>query len=128
MKVRIHIEKDSLSAAILDMLESYEKDVAETTDKVAKRIAQEDARELRESESTPELTGVYKSHWSSKQIHMGEYDIYVRPKEYRLTHLLERGHLTRDGRTRSKSFIHIAPVEQKAIKDFEQELKKELSK
>ena len=41
MKVRIHIGKDSLSAAILDMLESYEKDVAETTDKVAKRIAQE---------------------------------------------------------------------------------------
>ena len=124
----ISIGKGSLSEAVIDALGAYEKDVIETTDKVASKIAKRSAKELRSGGNTPEHTGKYKSYWTSKKKHMGEHDVYVRPPEYRLTHLLEKGHLTRDGRTRSKSFIHIAPVEQKAIQDFEQELKKELSK
>lgn len=124
----ISIDKGSLSAAVMDALGSYEKNVIETTDKVASKIAKRSAKELRSGGNTPERTGKYKSYWTSKKKHMGEHDVYVRPPEYRLTHLLEKGHLTRDGRSRSRALVHIAPVEQKAIQDFEQELKKELSK
>lgn len=48
-------------------------------------------------------------------------------KYYRLTHLLEKGHQNKDG-TRTAARVHIKPAEEKTVKQFEDELKKRLSK
>lgn len=57
----------------------------------------------------------------------GKYSrlVYANPPHYRLTHLLEYGHATRNG-GRTRAFPHWADAEQKAIRDFEALLRKEL--
>ncbi len=51
---------------------------------------------------------------------------YVRPPDYRLTHLLVKGHATRKGtRTRENPFLHNAS--EKAIAEYEQKLQEALS-
>ena len=43
--------------------------------------------------------------------------IYGKSKTYPLAHLLEYGHLTRNGKRRTKAIVHIAPVEEWAVKE-----------
>lgn len=51
---------------------------------------------------------------------------YVKPPDHRLTHLLVKGHLTRDGkRTKANPFLHnaVEEVEKQYIEDVEDALK-----
>ena len=45
--------------------------------------------------------------------------VHVKGKHYRLTHLLEKGHLNRDGTTRSKAIPHISIAQEHANKKAE---------
>lgn len=56
-------------------------------------------------------TGNYRQHfaigreWKARHHYSAEW--HVKEPEYRLTHLLENGHLTRDGTHRTKAIKHI---------------------
>lgn len=56
-------------------------------------------------------TGNYRQHfaidkqWQARHHYVAEW--HVEEPEYRLTHLLENGHLTRDGTSRTKPVKHI---------------------
>lgn len=56
-------------------------------------------------------TGNYRQHfaidkqWQARHRHSAEW--HVKEPEYRLTHFLENGHLTRDGTSRTKPVKHI---------------------
>lgn len=39
-----------------------------------------------------------------------------------LTHLLEKGHINRDGKTRAKAFPHIEPAAEEIFKEFERRI------
>lgn len=69
----------------------------------------------------------YSKGWRLKKDKLGKnrYSIKIHNKtDYQLTHLLEFGHATRNGK-RTKAQVHIRPVEKKYSEKFEQRLKKD---
>lgn len=70
---------------------------------------------------SPKNTKKYSKSWRYKRVNFLKYKVYS--KSYRLTHLLEYGHLNRNG-TRTKSIPHIKKNEnygmKKLIKYFKQ--------
>ena len=66
--------------------------------------------------------GKYAKNWRFKKNSKGSFVIYNADPTYRLTHLLEHGHVLRNG-GRSKAIPHIKPVEEKIKEKFEQRIK-----
>lgn len=82
-------------------------------------VAKEGADELKET--SPKLMGNYAKGWRVNKI--GTLDrratralIYNGP-DYHLTHLLEKGHATRNGKM-TKAQPHIKPVEERIIREL----------
>lgn len=71
-------------------------------------------------------TGSYREHfaidrgWQARHHYAAEW--HVKEPEYRLTHLLENGHLTRDGTHRTKAVKHIKYGRQIAEQVLEEKL------
>nr|DAH03945.1 MAG TPA: putative tail component [Caudoviricetes sp.] len=108
-------------AKILD--EEVERVNKEVNDAVLK-VADAAVKELQES--SPKKSGKYAKSWKKKeeQLATGSKSATIyNEKHYRLTHLLEFGHATVDGK-RVPAHPHIAAVEQKVIKDFEEEIRR----
>jgi hypothetical protein len=58
-------------------------------------------------------------HWSMNDATVSNKFIIYSDGEYRLTHLLENGHLTRDGTTRTRPFPHWNTAQLQAEERFE---------
>lgn len=109
---------NDLARELSRQLALYANFVEEELDEVAEEVADEGRDTL--ERTSPERTGDYAENWAVKRLKNGEYVIHNK-KRYQLTHLLEKGHLNRDG-SRTPAQPHIKPVEKDAIKDFEKEL------
>ena len=73
----------------------------------------------------------YNSGWdvkreSSNKTGKSSYIVH-NSKHYQLTHLLENGHLLRNG-GRAKAFVHIAPVAEEAEKELLETIQKHIDK
>lgn len=72
--------------------------------------------------------GSYAKGWTTKNGKKVK-DMYSKvaynKKYYRLTHLLEFGHATRNGK-RTKAIPHIRPTEEKYKKEFVEELERKI--
>lgn len=117
----------SLEVELGNILEEYSKLASETVEKAARTSARSAVNKLKNT--SPRKTGDYASGWASKKQGHG-YVVYNR-KAPGLTHLLEKGHVTRNkygtyGRTRAH--VHIAPVEKEAVEEFEQNIRKGLNR
>ena len=119
-------EFDHIFAGILD--DVYEEEKSEVT-----KAVRETAKETVESLKTdfPEGAGVYHnwndyaSGWTSttsKDAYGGIKAVIRNKDKYMLTHLLEKGHLNRDG-SMSKAFPHIEPAVEEAFEEIERKLK-----
>lgn len=120
------IEADILGKEIMKYLSEYTNDISEVVEIVSNKVGKEATNELKQE--SPKLTGDYAKGWRLKKDKIGKnrYTVKIYNKtDYQLTHLLEFGHVTRNG-GRTKANPHIRPVEEKYIKIFEQELKKEI--
>ena len=106
---------NNLSGGIADLLSQYTTEVIEGLEKAKNKSANDGVKALKTNSRV--LTGDYARSWAKKKVNSAV--VVHNKEEYRLTHLLEKGHLTRDGKTRSNKFVHIAPVEEKMIADFE---------
>lgn len=125
---------DGLAAAIQDVLDEYGKDVAARTEEVVKKVAKAGAQAVATS-ARDNLggTGVYASGWTSR-VEVGRLQvtgvIYNKDRPG-LAHLLEHGHVTRNGTGRTfrptPAHVHIAPIEEKIAEDFEKAVKVELT-
>ena len=115
----------------IDLVKEIEKATKEQLDlandvvnKVVDKVADETVSGLKSS--SPKKSGKYASGWTKKDQQMAtrsKSSVVWNEKHYRLTHLLEFGHATvNGGRVAAKP--HIAAVEQKAIKNFEDEIRK----
>lgn len=118
-KSRIKSSAD-LGAVIAEALEDFGAEITDLVDEAGEQTAEECARLIRNS--SPGFNGkAYLRDWTSKKQdgkrYMVQHVVYNK-NHYRLTHLLEFGHATRNG-GRTREFPHIAPVNQKAGEIFQ---------
>lgn len=120
------VKIDSLSKEISKALESYSDDISEIVENVANDVGKEAVSELKET--SPKKSGSYANGWTFKKGKSGRnrYSIKIHNKtDYQLTHLLEFGHVTRNG-GRTKPISHIRPVEKKYSEEYEKELEQKI--
>lgn len=127
-KISIADLNDSIIKVLSEYKENIDEDVKETANKIAKE-AKEDL--INDSpRSRKERSQKYYKGWAiKKKINKnGKHVLAIWNKtNYRLTHLLEFGHDVKNG-GRAKAIPHIRKVEEKMSKEFEEELKKKISK
>lgn len=124
--------KQDLADELMDILNEFVEEEEETIDRVFKSVAQETQQMV--SEKSPG-DGDYASGWEVKAERVGfqggtvQYTV-CNPKHYRLTHLLEKGHQSKNQfggpYKRVKAIRHIRPSEQWGNKRLVERLKDEL--
>lgn len=108
-------------ADIATILDDYSKDIYEGMEKASIDIAKSGARKLKLT--SPERTGKYKKGWrvkSTSTLYDFSSTIY-NATDWRLTHLLEKGHAKKNG-GRVKPIVHIRPVEQECINEYKRKV------
>lgn len=113
------VDIDNLSDEIARALQEFTTEVEEGLEKAKEKSAKDGAKTLRAT--SPKRYGKYAKGWTAKQ--EGKAWIIHNAKRPQITHLLEKGHIKRGG-GRVSGRVHIAPVEEQAIQQFEDEVKK----
>ena len=115
----------NLSQAMKGILTDYTDDVVKVVTEVISEVAEESANELH---SAGTFQGhKYRAGWTSEVEQRRLYNsatVYNK-KHYRLTHLLEYGHATRNG-GRTRAFEHIAPINEEAQEKAVKKLKEDI--
>lgn len=118
------IQVDRMADEIAKMVSAYEAEIKKNLDVGGKAVANEGAKQLRQT--SPKRTGEYAKGWgvTKEEGSFGENAKYIihNKKHYRRTHLLENGHLARNGK-RVKAITHIKLVEEQVIKSYEKKVK-----
>ncbi len=112
----------NLSQAMKGILTDYTDEVTRVVTEVISEVAEEAAGELH---SAGTFQGKkYRSGWTSEVDQRRLYNsaVVYNKKHYRLTHLLEYGHATRNG-GRTREFEHIAPINEEAQEKAVKKLK-----
>lgn len=116
---------EALVAALVSTCEEYTEEIKETVEEGIIDIGQEATAEIRaiapvyEGPNKNTSKGAYKRSWTYRvDRERGKINVtvYAKNPHYRLTHLLENGHLNRDGTTRSRAIPHISIVNNLAEK------------
>ena len=120
---------------INEILGEYSKELDDAMYEEAKAIAKDGVQELkRTSPVSPNKTshkGKYRRGWRMDiEKGFGTVQAVIHNKtDYQLTHLLERPHVIRNKYGTwgtSKPKVHIAPVEQRCIKEFEEKVTRKI--
>lgn len=112
----VNIKPEQLDETIRGQLETYSAEITKNINENLKEVADTTAETLKKGGVYKERTGKYTPDWSvtarkAVSVTQGEqYSVHNR-KHYQLTHLLEKGHVTRNGK-RTRAFEHILPAEQ----------------
>lgn len=118
------------ASAINAILADYKGVVDEQVEYATQKVAEEAAANVTSNINGTDMKGKkYRKSIRTKKLteRDGHYSstVYARPPYYRLTHLLEHGHATRNG-GRTRLFPHWADAEQQAVRDYEALLRREL--
>ena len=120
---------DDLSKAILEELKNYEGVTEEAAWKGVSDTSQTALKKLRSAH--PAGSGEYGSWdkynrgWTVMKTKRDKKATIHNATDYRLTHLLEKGHAKRNG-GRTRAFPHIAPVEEKCEENLIKNIKKNI--
>ena len=117
---------DNLAKTIMEGLQEY-ADVASEDVKTAVRKAGKNVK-AEISANAPKRTGAYAKSWTVKteKDTANSLEVVVHSKNrYQIAHLLEHGHAKRGG-GRVAGIPHIAPAEENAVKQLEEDIVKKL--
>lgn len=121
---------DKFAASIKAILAEYDGDISANLAEAVKKVSQKGAKAVaQEARSKFGGSGEYASGWKSK-IETGRVTtqgIIYNATEPGLAHLLEHGHLSKNGTQRVFGRVagreHIAPVEAEIAEEFERAVK-----
>ena len=117
---------DNLAKTIMEGIQEY-ADVASEDVKTAVRKAGKNVK-AEISANAPKRTGAYAKSWTVKteKETANSLEVVVHSKNrYQIAHLLEHGHAKRGG-GRVAGIPHIAPAEENAVKQLEEDIVKKL--
>ncbi len=124
MAGRIRI--DQLASEVMAGLTEYADLATEDMKKAVKKAGATVRKEIQAN--APKDTGDYAKSWSVKNMKetANSLEVAVHSRNrYQLAHLLEFGHAKRGG-GRVPGRAHIAPAEEKGVRELEQEIQKAL--
>ena len=111
----VSVGYSELSAELQKQLESYNQDIVEGLNKAYKELADAGVAKLQSTHPYHDRTGKYSKGFAVTQRKNAatatgaeSYTIHNK-KHYQITHLLEHGHLTRNG-SRAAAFEHWKPT------------------
>ena len=119
------IPLDQLRASISRALKQYGDNVSENVAEVAEKFARRGAKALREQSAEMNFkgSGEYAKGWTFQvDKHRLWTDVVIYNRTPGLPHLLEHGHLLRNGRRWVPPKQHIEPIEAELIEQFEKEV------
>ena len=122
------VSVDQMGEAIMDGLLEYAELATDVMKDCVKKAGNTVKKETQAS--APVRSGKYKKSWAVKRQRetSNTLEVVVHSRDrYQLTHLLEKGHAKRGG-GRVRAIPHIAPAEEKGIRELEEEIKRGLSK
>lgn len=107
------VTTDELANAIVENLKDYSESVDESVKNTVNAVSEEALQAIKDSPSIQHLSGYdYAKGFYAKKLRAAGNDkwnyrivIAMRAPDYRLTHLLENGHATRNG-GRTRAFPH----------------------
>lgn len=109
---------NGLSDAISDIMNDYSTNVRETVNIEIDKAAKSLKKSI--SADAPVLTGTQKKSWrvTKEKLAGGDIKAIVHSTDYRKVHLLENGHVTRNGITRAKPIHYVSKNEQELVEKF----------
>ena len=114
-----------LSEQILAAMQQYTGIVSDTVDQIMNDVGKQAKQRVKSA--SPKRTGAYKRGWKvTAERQNGVISVTVHNKNFRITHLLEDGHKTRNGKGRVAAQPHIRQVEDWAEQEVMNRIEKEL--
>lgn len=117
---------DQMADAIMQGLTEYADLAGDDMKKAVRKAGSSVKKDI--SANAPKKTGAYSKSWTVKTTKetSNSLELTVHSKnKYQLAHLLEFGHAKRGG-GRTKAQPHIAPAEEKAVRQLEEEIMRAL--
>lgn len=126
----------NLDNAISQILAQYGNSVYDVLNESVKEVSDEAAEKLRAVDHfapgrTP--SGDYSGSWTNEPVPVGRFsvkNVVHNEEHYRLTHLLENGHVSRNGTGRTfgrvQAYPHIAPVNEWANSELPRMIERKL--
>lgn len=138
MASQVTVKPEDLSKEILKELDRYTENVRVNVDKAVADIAKESQKKLRATKGVNE-SGVWEKYprtWTTKHTKRKNYrrEEVWNSEHYRLTHLLEHGHVVKNGtgrnngRQKTREFKHIGPINDKAQEELEKRIVEAIEK
>lgn len=120
---------DKLSDAISGILNDYVEEIGDNVGEIAVELGKKGVKTLKQQSRAefPKGTGEYAKGWKS-QVDRGRMatTVTIYNDHYSLPHLLEHGHVIRNGTARDYGSVkgreHIKPVADKLVETFEREV------
>ena len=106
---------NDLASLIMQELENYSEEVDNAMQKEIEVLSKEIVKDLKNDPVIPEKSGDYKKKFYVKKLAQGTGSkrVVIANRKYQITHLLEHGHATRNGK-RSKKYEHWIHAQDKA--------------
>jgi hypothetical protein len=125
--VEMNVKIDNLASEIMKGLEDYSKMASDELKSEVKKAAKNIKQDIKDTAPVGR-TGRYAKSWTVKNNRetSNSIELIVHSRDrYQLAHLLEKGHVLRQG-GRVKAKPHIAPAEEKGVRELEENLIRKL--
>ena len=123
-----NVKIEDLADAVMEGLTEYSSLVADSVKQSVKDAGKTVKNQIKDT--APEKTGRYAKSWTSRTTGETANSIEVTvysPSRYMLAHLLEHGHVKRNG-GRTRAFPHIAPAEEEGVKQLQEDIQKQIQR